>query len=96
MNLDSVQLLQNILYQEKRCETAWAQIYDISLQTLSRTLKQLADGEDISYGNLGRRKVNTKAESVSSWMDVYFNLIGDKMPTKDQIYLPSWETQSHL
>ena len=78
------------------CETAWAQIYDLSLRTLSRMLKQLADQEDGSHGNLGRRRVNTKAESVSSWMDAYFNLIGDKMPTKDQIHLPSWETQKDI
>lgn len=78
------------------CEIAWAQIYDLSLRTLSRMLKQLADQEDGSHGNLGRRRVNTKAESVSSWMDAYFNLIGDKMPTKDQIHLPSWETQKDI
>ena len=78
------------------CETAWAQIYDLSLRTLSRMLKQLADQEDGSHVNLGRRRVNTKAESVSSWMDSYFNLIGDKMPTNDQIHLPSWETQKDI
>lgn len=59
-------------------------------------LKQLADQEDGSHGNLGKRRVNTKAESVSSWMDAYFNLIGYKMPTKDQIHLPSWETQKYI
>ena len=74
------------------CETAWAQIYGIS----SRMLKQLADQEDGSHGNLGKSRVNTKEESMSSWMDAYFNLIGDKMPTKDQIHLPSWETQKDI
>ena len=78
------------------CGTAWAQIYDISSRTLSRMLKQLADQENGSHGNLGRKRVNTKAESVSSWMDYYFNLIGDKMPTKNQIHLPSWETQKDI
>lgn len=42
------------------------------------------------------RRVNTKAESVSTWMDVYFNLIGDKMPHKNQLHLPSWETQKDI
>ena len=79
---------------KEKCESAWAQIYGLSLRTLSRMLKQLADQEDGSHGNLGKRRVNTKAESVSSWMNAYFNLIGDKMPTKDQIHLPSWETKT--
>ena len=35
-------------------------------------------------------------ESVSAWMDAYFNLIGDKMPDKNQIHLPSWETQKDI
>ena len=78
------------------CGTAWAQIYDISARTLSRMLKQLKDKEDVTHGNLGKRRANTKAESASAWMGVYFNLIGDKMPDKDQVHLPSWETQKDI
>ena len=81
---------------KETCESAWAQIYGLSFRTLSRMLKQLADQEDGSHGNLGKKRVNTKAESVSSWMDAYFSLIGDKTPTKDQIHLPSWETRKDI
>ena len=78
------------------CENAWTKIYDVSPHTLSRKLKQLACGEDPTHGNLGKKRVNTKAGSVSSWMNVYFNLIGDKMPHKNQIHLPSWESQKAI
>lgn len=78
------------------CGTAWAQIYDISSRTLSRMLKQLTDKEDDTRGNLGKRRVNTKAESVSAWMGAYFKLIGDRMPDKNQVHLPSWETQKDI
>lgn len=78
------------------CGTAWAQIYDISSRTLSRMLKQLNDKEDATHGNLGKRRVNTKAESVSAWLDAYFKLIGDRMPDKNQVHLPSWETQKDI
>ena len=78
------------------CGTAWTQIYEISARTLSRMLKQLNEKEDATHGNLGKRRVNTKAESASAWMDHYFNLIGDKMPDKDQVHLPSWETQKDI
>ena len=78
------------------CGTAWAQVYGISPRTLCRMLKQLANMEEATHGNVGKKRANTKAESVSAWMDAYFNLIGDKMPDKNQIHLPSWETQKDI
>lgn len=78
------------------CASAWSQIYNVSSCTMYRIQKRLACGEEPSHGNLGKRRVNTKAESVSSWMDAYFNLIGDKMPHKNQLHLPSWETQKDI
>ena len=78
------------------CGTAWAQVYGISSRTLHRMLKQLANKEEATHGNVGKKRANTKAESVSAWMDAYFNLIGDKMPDKNQIHLPSWETRKDI
>lgn len=78
------------------CESAWSQIYNVSSRTVLRMLKQLACGEEPLHGNSGKRRVNTKAESVSTWMNGYFNLIGDHMPDKDQIHLPSWESQKDI
>ena len=78
------------------CGTAWAQVYGISSRTLYRMLKQLANKEEATHGNAGKKRANTKAESVSAWMDAYFNLIGDKMPDKNQIHLPSWEAQKDI
>jgi len=78
------------------CSSAWTQIYEHSPRTLSRMIKKLTSKEEPTHGNLGKRRVNTKAESVSSWMSAYFTLIGDKMPDKQQTHLPSWETEKAI
>ena len=71
------------------CDNSWAQIYGVSLRTLTRMLKQLSERKDGTHGNLGKRKVRT-------WMESYFDLIGDKMPDKNQIHLPSWESEKDI
>lgn len=78
------------------CSSTWAQVYDISMRTLSRMLQQIVSQKELTHGNLGKKRHNTKAESVTMWMDVYLNLIRDKMPDKDQIHLPSWETHKDI
>ena len=78
------------------CASAWSQIYNVSSCTLYRMQKRLACGEEPSHGNLGKKRVNTKVESVFAWMNAYFSLIGDKMPHKNQLHLPSWETQKDI
>lgn len=78
------------------CAVAWSMIYNISSFTMYRMQKRVVCGEEPTHGNVGKRRVNTKAESVSTWMDAYFNLIGDKMPHKNQLHLPSWETQKDI
>ena len=74
------------------CASAWSQIYNISSCMLYRMQKRVASGEECTHKSLGKKRVNTKAESVSAWMNAYFHLITDKMPHKGQLYLPSWET----
>lgn len=78
------------------CSSAWAQIYGICTRTLSRMLQQITGQQELTHGNLGKKRVNTKAESVAMWMDAYFNLIGDRMPDKNQLHLPSWENQKNI
>ena len=78
------------------CSSAWAQVYGICTRTLSRMLQQIVEQRELTHGNLGKKRANTKAESVAMWMDGYFNLIGDRMPDKNQIHLPSWENQKNI
>ena len=79
------------------CKNAWSKIYSVSRRTLSRMTKEISLGENqIAHGNQGKKRLNTKKESVVAWMERYFNLIGDKMPDNNQIHLPSWETQKDI
>lgn len=69
------------------CNVAWAKVYSISQRTLTRMLKSISLGESkAAHGNQGKRRVNTKKESVAVWMERYFHLIGDKMPNSSQIH----------
>ena len=79
------------------CSVSWSKIYSLSLRTLTRMLKDIYFGENhVAHGNQGRKRVNTKKESVAAWMERYFTLIGDKMPDSKQIHLPSWKTQKDI
>ena len=53
--------------------------------------QNLIFAEGMEHGNLGKKRRNTKTEAAITWMDRYFNLIGDKMPDENQIHLPCWE-----
>ena len=48
------------------------------------------------HGNVGKKRQNTKTEGAIAWMERYFDLIGDKMPDKNQIHLPCWENQKDV
>lgn len=50
----------------------------------------------MKHGNAGKKRLNTKTDAAIVWMDRYFNLIGGKMPDKDQIHLPCWENQKDI
>lgn len=79
------------------CSASWSKIYSISMRTLTRMLKDISFGENhVAHGNQGKKRVNTKKESVAAWMERYFTLIGDKMPDSKQIHLPSWETKKDI
>jgi hypothetical protein len=47
----------------------------------------------IPHGNKGKKKPTVRGKI---WMERYFNLIGDKLPDKDQIHLPSWDKQKDI
>ena len=79
------------------CKAAFCLIYGFPPKTISRTIKSVAKGHCIvEHGNKGRKKITTKHEEAKTWMEGYFNLIGDKMPTSKQIHLPCWDTQKDI
>jgi len=48
------------------------------------------------HGNKGKKKESIKTSEAKTWMERYFNLIGDKMPHNGQIHLSSWETRRDI
>lgn len=66
----------------------------MSSKRLYRVRKAVSQGQiNAHHGNKGRKKVCTRVSEAKTWMERYFNLIGDKMPDKNQIHLPSWDRQ---
>ena len=79
------------------CSSAWCRIFSVSRRTLQRMLKRIVDADRMEqHGNVGKKRQNTKTEGAIAWMERYFDLIGDKMPDKNQIHLPCWENQKDV
>lgn len=79
------------------CRASWCKVFKISERKISRLVKSVSSGTLVAeHGNKGKRRANTKSESAKAWMAKYFHLVGDKMPHKSQIHLPSWETQKDI
>lgn len=76
------------------CKETFCQVYLLSPKRLYRVRKAVSQGQvNAHHGNKGRKKVSTRVNEAKTWMERYFNLIGDKMPDKNQIHLPSWDRQ---
>ena len=75
------------------CQDAFSKVFTVSPRTVKRTIKLVASGAPADHGNKGQRRACRKTDSAIAWMRRYFNLIGDRMPHKNQIHLPSWETR---
>ena len=79
------------------CQVAWCAVYSISKKRITRMLKSASLGYiTAEHGNKGKKRSKMKTQNVTAWMERYFHLVGDKMPHKDQIHLPSWETQKDV
>ena len=79
------------------CSSAWCRIFSVSRRTLQRMQQRIVDADRMEqHGNVGKKRLNTKTEGAIAWMEKYFDLIGDKMPDKNQIHLPCWENQKDV
>lgn len=76
------------------CQAAFCESHSISMSRLSKLRKNASLGQvNVEHGNLGKKRSSPRVEEAKVWMERYFNLIGDKLPDKLKIHLPSWETQ---
>ena len=90
-HIDNDQLITKLLWQAVKC--AKMLLVAVTPRTVKGTIKLVASGTLADYGNKGQRRACRKTDSAIAWMRQYFNLIGDRMPHKNQIHLPSWETR---
>ena len=64
---------------------------------LNRIIESVKQGQVlVEHGNFSKRRSIIRSEKAIVWMERYFNLIGDHMPDKNQIHLPSWESQKSI
>ena len=90
----STQETKYIIAGKETCKLSFCQVYGFPPKRLSRIKKAVSAGQvTIEHGNKGNPKTTTRGIEAKTWMKRYFELIGDKMPDKDQIHLPSWDTQ---
>jgi hypothetical protein len=79
------------------CRESFCLVHNFSPKRLFRIRKEVTQGcFNYEHGNKGKKKETTRVNEVKTWMNRYFKLIGDKLPDKDQIHLPSWDTQKAI
>ena len=81
---------------KKVCPMAWCKVYSLSERTLRRLHRKITFCDSLSHGNSGKKRQNTLTETTAAWMGRYFFLVGDKMPDKNQVHLPCWETRKDV
>ncbi|XP_070555386.1 uncharacterized protein [Ptychodera flava] len=75
---------------KKTCEQAWREIYNVSEKRYEDCIKLLRDGKvNVEHGNVHKKRSSAKAERALSWMRLLFERIGDWMPHKTQVHLPT-------
>ena len=79
------------------CRNSFSLIYGFSPKRLLRIKKKVTLGQhNLDHGNKGKRKHTIRGNEAKMWMERYFNLIGDKLPDRNQIHLPSWDNQKDI
>jgi hypothetical protein len=80
------------------CEKSFCEVHNISPRRFQRIRAEMSQGQlnCLEHGNMGKKKTTTRSNEAKTWMDRYFNLIGDKLPDKLKIHLPSWDSQKNI
>lgn len=79
------------------CKQSFCEIYGFSPKRLARLRKSVSLCDiSIEHGNKGKKRMTIRGDEAKVWMEKYFNLIGDKLPDKKQIHLPSWDRQKDV
>ena len=79
------------------CKRCWRLAYGLKNKRFAKLLKKFNDGTlKIEHGRQGITHPMECTVRAMSWMRVFFQKLGDKMPTKDSIHLPSCLTKADV
>ena len=79
------------------CEKCYRLVYGIRHKCFSTIKKKFAKGVlKLEHGLLGRGCQSTCTIRVTTWMRTFFAKVGDKMPSSEDIHLPSCLTKTDV
>ena len=79
------------------CKRCWRLAYGLKYKHFVNLLKKFNSGIlQIEHGRQGITQPMESTVRALSWMRVFFNKLGDKMPTKNSIHLPSCLTKADV
>lgn len=72
------------------CENAWRLVMGIKRTRFQSLKKKVTSGVVlIEHGRKGMCYTSAASTNISSWMSSFFKKVGDRMPMKEMIHLPS-------
>jgi len=77
------------------CYSCWVSIHGISISSQNKVKRLFKEGYiSIPRDQPTQKEFNGMKSCVTrAWMETYFNSVGEKMPFRDKIYLPSYLTK---
>lgn len=79
------------------CEKAWCSLYNVSEWRFKLCLRLFRQGVvNVAHGNLHSKRVSSKTTRSLAWMRYLFERIGDWMPHKSQVHLPTSSTKKYF
>ena len=76
------------------CETCFRMVYGFRYNRFNAVKAKFASGVVVAeHGRLGRSNINDTSVRVISWLRMFIEKVGDRMPTSAAIHLPSCLTK---
>ncbi|XP_065906896.1 uncharacterized protein [Dysidea avara] len=101
LTTDGLKDIKNIVYIVKGkivCFKLWLEVLSVSMSRFYRLRRQFVEFGDTTNAvkQQRRRSLSPKTLEALTWMEHYFNKIGDKRPDKDAILLPTCLTEKRI
>ena len=82
---------------EEVCEAGFLMVYGLRYNRFKTIKSKYSSGVVIAeHGNLGRGQYSVASIRAMSWLRMFISKVGDSMPMKEEIHLPSCLTKSDV